>query len=138
MPISLPYVSLEFRKDLNIYFLRWQSPVNDEEFRTGYSLILNESDPEKVHCWLFDTRRRGPSSPESENWYFNSYLPELHRKLIYKHYIAVLTTPDHFSYIRDQIGIEKFNDYNKGSLLTMNFFDSEHKAVEWLQAMQLK
>lgn len=134
----LSIAQLELREDLGILFLRWLRAANTEEFMEGYSAALEAGNPDKVHCWLFDTRRRGPATPEAEAWFFETYLPRLHASLTKPHHIAVLHTPGHFVHIRDVIGVEKFHKHNEGSLLTMEFFDSEQKAVEWLMACKEK
>ena len=131
-----PIAHLEYREDLNILFLRWLRAANTEEFMEGYSGAMEAGHPDKVHCWLYDTRRRGPATPEAEAWFFESYLPMVHASLNKPHHIAVLHTPDHFIHIRDVIGFDKFHAHNEGTLLTMEFFDSEQKAVKWL--MQCK
>jgi len=130
------YSLLEHRKDLGVTYLRWLKAVDTEQLINGYTQILDNTDFSKVHCWLFDTRRRGPATAEGEYWYFNTYLPKLFTHLKQPHYIAVLHTPAHFVHLRDVLGFDIFHKHTQGTLLTMEFFDSEQKAVEWLQAMQ--
>jgi hypothetical protein len=127
------YSQLEHRKDLGILFFRWLNPVGSDQVIEGYSSVLKAHDPANIQCWLFDTRRRGPADPKSEAWYLYEFLPALHSELIKPHYIAVLLTPDHFQHVTTTIGLQKFEEANKGSLLTMQFFASEQNAVEWLQ-----
>jgi len=128
----LPFTSVELRKDLGIIFFRWLIAVTTEQFKAGYLQVLGAGQETDINCWLFDTRRRGAATQEAEAWYFSDYIPLLKTNLKSKHYIAVLHTPDHYVHIRDVIGFEKFRNYTKDTLIEMDFFDSEHKAVEWL------
>ena len=134
----LAYTSQEYREDLGIIFFRWLSAVNTEQLMAGYTQVLESTDFDKVHCWLFDTRRRGPATAEGEDWYFHTYIPKLLSQLQQRHFIAVLHTPAHYIHLRDVVGFDTFHKYTDGTLLTMDFFDSEQKAVEWLQEMQEK
>jgi hypothetical protein len=133
MTAETGYSHLEYRQDLGILFFRWLNPVNSEQVIDGYSSVLQAHDPANIQCWLFDTRRRGPADPKSEAWYLHEFLPALHSELIKPHFIAVLLTPDHYKHVTTVIGLQKFDEANQGSLLTMQFFDSEHNAVDWLQ-----
>src|SRR5688572_25780999 len=132
------YSHLELRHDLGILFFRWLNPVHSDQVIEGYSNVLKAHDPVNIQCWLFDTRRRGPADPKSESWYLYEFLPALHSELTKPHYIAVLLTPDHFQHVTTTIGLQKFEEANKDSLLTMQFFASEHNAVEWLQNSKSK
>lgn len=133
---ALEYTLQEYRKDLGILFFRWLTAINTEQIIAGYSQILEATDFSRMHCWLFDTRRRGKATAEAEEWYFTSYLPLLQASLQKPHYIAVLHSPVHFIHLRDVVGFDKVKSYTENSLLTMEFFDSEQKAVDWLVAMQ--
>lgn len=131
---DLEFLTLEYRQDLTILFARWLTEVNSEQLRLGYTQILEIGDPEKIHLWLIDTRRRGPTSPEGVNWFFQTYLPKLQACLKQKHFMAILHTPSYFIYLRDIIGFDKLTAYTKDTLLILDFFDSEQSAVEWLRA----
>lgn len=133
---TLDYTLQEYRQDLGIIFFRWLMPADTEQFMAGYTQVLETTDFDTTHCWLFDTRRRGPATAEAESWYFQTYIPRLLSLLKKPHYIAVLHTPTHFIHLRDVIGFDTFLNHTKGTLLTMEFFESEQKAVEWLKGTQ--
>jgi hypothetical protein len=134
--LELPFMQMDFQKDLQVLFCRWRMPVDLRQFTEGYMATLQFAAQQQAHFWLYDLRLRNTSSETERNWFVSTFVPAVRSALGKGNFIAYLMSPMQ----REAVVPEekrspepvKFSDS-----LTARFFTNEHDALEWLNSCRI-
>ncbi|WP_347157094.1 hypothetical protein [Pontibacter chitinilyticus] len=129
---SPPYISINFRKDLDVLISRWAETVNLPEFRTGYTQLLQVAKTNQAYFWLADLRLRNLPDEDSCEWYLNDFVPMAMATLTRPAYLAYLFSPTQFAKLPQASTVAAA--ISKVSVLHTRCFTIEHDALEWLNS----
>lgn len=75
--IELDYLSIHVSHSLSLVFVIWKRQPNQEEIRTGFTLITGQMIAYNCRLWLADFRKVLIMDEENQHWYVEQLLPEL-------------------------------------------------------------
>lgn len=131
--VEFPFLSIAYRRDLDILFCRWKKDVELYEFTEGYTRSLNMAGELKAYYWLEDIRLHN-SVPDLaiKHWFENSFVTATQTTLSKSTYMAYLLSPRQLDiisqfYMGNQQPYIQFNNQ-----LGISFFTKEQEALNWL------
>ena len=115
---------------------RWMHPIELEDLRHGYQLLLEAAEADKCQRWLLDVRRRQNTHQVSAQWIVNTLLPQLAPRLGGRTKLAYLMAP---VYMRDEAADAAFPPaaHFVGKPFVGEWFIEENTAIAWLHAQSV-
>ena len=135
--LDLPFLHINYQKDLRVLFCRWQMPVDLPQFTEGYMAALQLAAQQGAHFWLHDLRLRNISSEKERDWFMHTFAPATKAQLGGGNFIAYLMSPLQRENLL-QRGVPTPLPVKHSDNLTVHYFINEYDALEWLNGCRTR
>jgi hypothetical protein len=135
--LELPFLHINYQKDLQVLFCRWRNPVDIRQFSEGYKAALQFAVRQHTKFWLHDLRLRNNSSEEECSWFSRTFVPALKSALGSGNFIAYLMSPLQREALVPE-GRPIYEPVTFTDALVANFFTNEHDAMAWLNTCRIR
>ena len=122
---------LHFQADRGLLISRWGYQPTQAELAPAYERLNQLALKCKARHWLQDIRRRTLPDPDTTQWLFNDYYPDLAQQLGGLLRVAYLVGPELRGLIEAGPDFQPLAWY-EGKPFIVNFFGDEPAALTWL------
>lgn len=135
--LELPFLHINYHKDLQVLFCRWRNPVDIRQFSEGYRAALQFAVRQRTQFWLHDLRLRNIPGEEERGWFSRTFVPALKSALGSGNFIAYLMSPlQREALVPEAKPVAEPVTF--ADALVANFFNNEHDALAWLNTCRIR
>jgi len=111
--------------------LKLEGFVKGDDYRNAMLQTLEVGMKNFTGKFILDWTKKGITAPEDLTWFLTQYVPDLHKRMSKKMYVAVLKSENIFGNATAQKAIE---DVRKNFDINIRIFATEHEAFEWFES----